>query len=57
MAVGTVTVNTVNASTGANITPALATSTTNNKRAPERLDPAPESGPIRVTVSGGSYGR
>ncbi|MGO9449997.1 MAG: kelch repeat-containing protein [Candidatus Binataceae bacterium] len=54
MASSSVTVNAVNPNTGANVTPALATTTTDNNG---NLSVAiePQTGPVRITVSGGSF--
>lgn len=50
----TVTAYAVNSSDGSNITPALA-STSTNSSGQFNLAIAPQSGPVRITVSGGSF--
>jgi len=55
MAASSVTVNKVDASSGANITPALATTTTDSSGNFSTAILPESTNPLRITVSGGSY--
>lgn len=54
MASSSVTVNSVDTTTGANLTPALTTTSTDNN-GDFSTAIVPQSGPVRITVNGGSY--